>query len=230
MADGARVEYRRGAWTEWYVNDHRGVEQGFTLAAPPAAGAAGRPVVVELASTGELRPALDASGTTVRFAAPGGGLDYGGLHAFDAAGRSLPSRLGVEGATITLTVDDTGAAYPITIDPLIVSQEAHLFASNGSTGDEFGFSVAISGDTAVVGANRYGLHGLEGSAYVFVRTGATWTEQARLSAPVTPAHFGYSVAVDGDTVVVGARLQNVGGTRYGWRGVRVCPLGHHVEP
>jgi hypothetical protein len=52
---------------------------------------------------------------------------------------------------IALVINDIGASYPVTIDPLIFT-ETKLTASNPASGDRFGASVAISGDTAVVGA------------------------------------------------------------------------------
>jgi hypothetical protein len=88
------------------------------------------------------------------------------------------------------------------------TQEAELFASDGSIYDSFGISVAISGDTAVVGARRDNLpEGSDaGSAYVFVRQGAIWSEQQKLTAgsPGAMHHFGTSVAIDGDTIAAGA--------------------------
>jgi hypothetical protein len=197
-AAGARIDYRRGAVTEWYVNDHRGVEQGFTLdTAPP--GDAGAPLVVELAPAGGMRPALDPAGSSIRFTSPtGGALNYGGLHAFDANGRVLPSRLDLAGDMVTLTVDDAGAAYPVVIDPLVNVHAAWLTPSDGAE-NHAGYSVGISGDTAVVGAL-----GVD-SAYVFVRSGGGWSEQARLPLGTRSDNaFGYSVAIDGDTIVVGA--------------------------
>jgi hypothetical protein len=74
--------------------------------------------------------------------------------------------------------------------------------------DHFGSAIAISGDTLVVGAPDDdlpgGLH--EGSAYVFVRSGNGWIEQQKLRAsdPAAGALFGASVAIQGDTLVVGA--------------------------
>ena len=101
----------------------------------------------------------------------------------------------------------------------IVAQQAYVKASNTGENDQFGFSVAISGDTMVVGAwkeasNSTGVNGSQnnnsapdaGAAYVFVRNGSNWSQQAYLKASNTDPGdcFGYSVAVSGDTVVVGA--------------------------
>ena len=86
------------------------------------------------------------------------------------------------------------------------NQQQKLTASDAFSGDFFG-SVAIDGDTAVVGASRDDDGGSNsGSAYVFTRSGTTWTQQQKLTAsdPGTSGNFGFSVAIDGDTVVVGA--------------------------
>jgi len=91
----------------------------------------------------------------------------------------------------------------VTIDPLVATEQAKLTASDGAAGDAFGWSVDLDGDTAVVGAIA---NGLRGAAYVFVRSGTTWTEQQKLVAADGFALdlFGTDVAIDGDTAIVGA--------------------------
>ena len=83
-------------------------------------------------------------------------------------------------------------------------QQAELTASDGAANDEFGYSVAASGSTVVVGAPNHevGSNGWQGAAYVFVQNGTTWTQQAELTAS-DGAALGF-VAVSGNTVVVGA--------------------------
>ena len=102
----------------------------------------------------------------------------------------------------------TGAAYVFRRVGSTWSQEAKLVASDGTPWDDFGQAVAISGGTAVVGARYATLAGglTAGSAYVFVRNGTVWSEQARLSAsdPAAVHLFGTSVSVSGDTAIVGA--------------------------
>ena len=84
-----------------------------------------------------------------------------------------------------------------------VIEEGFLTASDGATGDHFGVSVAIDGDTAVVGADR--ANNRKGSVYIFTRdSNGAWTQQAKLDGEFAGDQFGWSVAVDGDTVVVGA--------------------------
>lgn len=88
-----------------------------------------------------------------------------------------------------------------------VVSESKVAAVGGMSGDHFGDAVAIDGDTLVVGARSDSSAGYaSGAAYVFVRDGANWTQQQRLVAPdaATITAFGASVAVEGDTVVVGA--------------------------
>ncbi|HJU39687.1 MAG TPA: hypothetical protein VJ724_08955 [Tahibacter sp.] len=107
-----------------------------------------------------------------------------------------------------------GAAYVFVRDQGAWTQQAQLLASDGDADDLFGSDVALSGNTAVVGARGADLDeaSKRGAAYVFVRTGAQWTLQARLdasdgvgSAPGDPFgdQFGYSVAVRGDDVWIG---------------------------
>ena len=95
---------------------------------------------------------------------------------------------------------------------------AKLTAADAAAGDEFGFSVAIDGNTIVVGAYQRDSGG-PGAAYVF-RTddgGATYVEIAKLTAADAASgdEFGYSVAIDGSTVVVGAWKDDDAGSKSG---------------
>jgi hypothetical protein len=117
----------------------------------------------------------------------------------------------------------SGGAYVFVRNGTNWIEQAHLTASNAGGGDQFGATVAISGDTIVVGANdeasgATGVNGdgsndnlpYSGAAYVFTRSGTSWTQQAYLKAsnPGTNDEFGYSVAISGDTIVVGARFED----------------------
>ena len=100
-----------------------------------------------------------------------------------------------------------GAAYVFRRNAGTWSQEARLVPAGAVGGELFGYDVAVSGNTAVVGAfNATGAFPAEGAAYVFVRSGSIWVLQQKLSAadPSFQAGFGVSVSIDGDTVVVGA--------------------------
>jgi hypothetical protein len=136
------------------------------------------------------------------------------------------SSTGVNGANNNLAAN-SGAAYVFTRSGGTWNQQAYLKASNTDPADNFGFSAAISGNTVVVGApeeksNATGVNGDQadnslvtvGAAYVFVRSGTTWSQQAYLKASNSGNGdvFGSSVAVSGDTIVVGARGEDSNAT------------------
>lgn len=116
-------------------------------------------------------------------------------------------------ADLVSTASPDGAAYVFTRDAGgIWTEQAILQASDAQADDNFGVSVSISGDTAVVGADEEdGGTGdplsFSGAAYVFARdAGGNWTEQTILRASDAAAGdaFGRSVSISGDTVLVGA--------------------------
>ena len=104
---------------------------------------------------------------------------------------------------------NAGAVYVFTRSNGIWTQQAYLKAANADSGDQFGFSVALSEDTLVVGAvGEAGANNLEpdaGAVYVFTRSNGIWTQQALLRASNADAgdQFGV-VALSGNTLVVGA--------------------------
>ena len=109
-----------------------------------------------------------------------------------------------------------GAAFVFVRSGGTWTQQAELHDPSPATSDQFGASVALSGTTALVGAIGVGVGGYAsaGAAYLFEGSGATWTEQAQLTAPVADlaayAHFGWAVALDGDTALVGAPFGSLG--------------------
>ena len=210
-----RISYR---WAddleEWFVNRADGLEQGFTITKrPPGAG----PLRLHLAVRGNLHG--EGSGHGVRFVDRAGAavVNYSGLRAIDATGRELTARLTIEAGGLRIEVNESGARYPIIIDPLV--QQAYIKASNSRQFLGFGASVAMDGDTVVVGtdnesSNATGVNGDQtntslpqaGAAYVFVRNGTSWSQQAYLKPINTQGgeRFGHSVAISGDSIVVGA--------------------------
>ena len=207
--EGNRVEYRYGeevALTEWYLNGPLGLEQGFTLSGPPGGTQGAEPLRIELALSGDLTATLEEGGAAIAFANAEGvaALRYTGLYAYDAAGLELPARLALAHGGLAIVVDDSAAVYPIVIDPFI--QQAKLTASDALAGDKFGSSIAISGSTVVVGAHLDDLGVDAGSAYAFVRSGSTWTQQQKLTASDAGVsdEFGTSAGVSEDHAVVGS--------------------------
>ncbi|MDP6053292.1 MAG: FG-GAP repeat protein, partial [Candidatus Latescibacteria bacterium] len=112
----------------------------------------------------------------------------------------------------------SGSAYIFKRSGTTWSQQAKLTASDAAQNDDFGTSVSISGDYAIVGAHANDDGGsYSGSAYIFVRSGTNWTEQAKLTASDAAAsdYFGYSVSIDGDYAIVGAHANDDGGSDSG---------------
>lgn len=125
----------------------------------------------------------------------------------NAGGDLLGWSISISGDTIVAGAcygDLKGAAYVFTRSGTTWTEEAKLTASDGVAKDYFGWSVSISGDTAVVGASEK--DNRKGAAYVFTRSGTTWTEEAKLIASdgVAGDDFGFSVSTNGNTIVVGA--------------------------
>lgn len=112
-----------------------------------------------------------------------------------------------------------GAAYAFARSAGVWAEQGKLFADDGAANDLFGSTVAVSGDTAVVGAFIDDINGQpdQGSAYVFVRSGAIWSLQTKLlmAGGELNDQFGLGVAIDGDKVLVGARLDSIGNGRQG---------------
>ena len=107
-----------------------------------------------------------------------------------------------------------GAAYVFTRSNGSWIQQAQLTANDGAANDTFGVSVALSGNTALVAASNrdVGVHTDQGCAYVFVRSGTTWTQQARLTASDGAAYdrFGCRVALSGNTAIAGVYTDDIG--------------------
>jgi hypothetical protein len=206
VASADRVSYARGPVREWWVNGPLGLEQGFTLARRPAGPGA---LTLSLAVSGRVR--LDDGAVVLP-----GGLRYGGVQASDARGRALPAWLQVRGGRVLVRVNDRGARYPLRIDPFVeqaelTASDASPQAAGGDIGDQFGYSVATSGNTIVVGApdHAVGSNAHQGAVYVFEmpKTGgwasATQTAELTDSAGSTGEELGYSVAISGDTIAAG---------------------------
>ena len=109
-------------------------------------------------------------------------------------------------ALVGAFIDDSekGSAYVFKRSGTSWAQETKLIAAGGTAGDRFGGSVSIDGEYAVIGA--YYDDNKKGSAYVFKRSGTTWTQDQKLTAstPVTEDWFGIDVAIDGFDILIGA--------------------------
>jgi hypothetical protein len=137
---------------------------------------------------------------------------------------------GVGGDQSDNSSDSSGAAYVFTRTGGAWTQQAYLKASNPDAGDRFGETVAVAGDTLVVGvpsedSNATGVGGDQsdnsapssGAAYVFARTSGTWNQQTYLKAPNSEASdtFGAAVAIIADVLVIGAPGEDSSATGVG---------------
>ena len=149
------------------------------------------------------------------------------IQASDAgAGDNFGKFVAIDGDTMVTgahyedtTADDAGAAYVFTRSGTTWSQQAKLQASDAAYRDYLGFSVAIDGDTIVVGAfgEDTGADSA-GAAYVFTRSGTTWSQQAKLQASDAQASDQFAreaISISGDTIVVGAYREDTGGSDAG---------------
>ena len=103
--------------------------------------------------------------------------------------------------------NETGSAYVFFRDETVWRQQAELVSADAAVQDFFGRSVAIDGEYVVVGAYQDDDMGsASGSAYVFKRDGTSWSEQDKLIADdgESGEYFGFSTAIDCNTVVIGA--------------------------
>lgn len=154
-----------------------------------------------------------------------GSLQWQEIPADLAAQDDLGEDVAADGETVVVGAHhhdgvgvDSGAAYVYVRDGLGWVQQQKLTASDAAAGDEFGRRVAISADRIVVGAQLDDDDGsASGAAYVFVRNGGVWTEEAKLTASDAAAGdlFGSSVGISGARLVVGAFQDDDGGSASG---------------
>jgi hypothetical protein len=227
-SEGSRVTYRREGWSEWYENTAKGLEQGFTIERKPAgegplriAGSFPAALRAEVREDGAI-DFIDDHGACV--------IRCGELHAWDARGAELSSKLVVAGSELAIVIEDRVAEYPLTVDPLMTSPA--WTAESNQILASFGVSVAAAGDVngdgfsdVIVGAWQYDNGETdEGRAFVYLGStaglaiGAAWTAESNQAS----ATFGYSVATAGDVnrdgysdVVIGAFRYDNGETDEG---------------
>lgn len=134
-------------------------------------------------------------------------------------GAQFGNALAISGNTMVVgarfdntTASQAGAAYVFVLNNGTWSQQAVLLAPDGAALDKFGYSVAISGETIVVGAYQDDTGFSDGgSAYVFVRNGTTWAFQQKLTPALQSANeeFGNAVGITVDSIIVGAHLSDL---------------------
>jgi hypothetical protein len=217
----SRVERHWDGLVEWFLNQPEGVEHGWTVN-EKVAGAG--PLVLSVAVSGARTVASDRG--ALFECESGRVLRYGSLKALDAAGTDLPARMSASREGLRIEVDDTGAIYPIVIDPLLTTSA--WTAETNQNGAEFGFSVASAGDVngdgysdVVVGAPGFDAgENDEGRVFLYLGSASGLTPTAAWAAESNQAtaRFGKTVASAGDVngdgysdVIVGAPGFDAGG-------------------
>lgn len=121
-------------------------------------------------------------------------------------GDSFGTSVAVDGSTALVGAyaasGNRGEVYVFTSSAGTWTQQPKLLASDGAQNDYFGYAVALSGSTAIVGA--YEKNNTSGAAYVFTSSGAVWSQQQEMPAPGPGQSFAYSVGVSGSAAVIGA--------------------------
>ncbi len=195
-----RLEYADGALTEWWVGLGDGLEQGWTLAAaPPGDG----PLMLDVAVDAAL--AIEADGDALAITdGDGRAWTVGALTAWDADGVTLAAALVVTDAGLRVVVDDAGAAYPVTVDPVYSTASATLDVETEATGS-LGTAVAHVGDVdgdgyddVLVGAHTWSAY--TGRAYLFhgSPTGMETAATTTLTGESASDNFGACLAAAGD--------------------------------
>jgi hypothetical protein len=204
-----RLEYQRDNLIEWYINEQTGLEQGFTLKAPPQPRRTTAPLRLAMNLDTNLTPQLTPDKQAIAFRNKTGEtvFHYDKLHVFDAQQQKIPAQMAlIDAETVVIEVDDRQAVYPLTIDPLLVTEKAILDRVNGGADNAFGYSVAIDGKIAAIGTNG------ANRVYVFEKNQQQeWIQKTILSLPTSKtgffslADFGQAVSLSGNTLIVGAR-------------------------
>ena len=211
---GVSVGYANAGSAYVYASDTAGWDYQVSLVGSNTEGCIGCVTYASLFAGDSFGFSVSLSGDTVVVGAPGEGSNATGVNN-NAADNSA---------------SNSGAAYVFVRQAGGWSEQAYLKASNTEAGDQFGYSVAISGNTAVIGSRNEdsassGVNGSQGNnsavdsgaAYVYSRTGSAWALQAYLKSSNPDGRgffgspgdrFGSAVGVDGDCIVVGAHLED----------------------
>jgi uncharacterized protein (TIGR03382 family) len=194
----ARLEYARGALTEWFAGAPGGLEHGWTLdSPPPGEGELSFGVAVD---ADVLH--LDDDGADL-VAAAGELWRYDGLSAWDATGRELPARFVEAPSGLQVVVDDRGAVYPVEVDPVLSTASTTL--TGPATSSHFGYAVSSAGDVnadgyddVIVGA--YAVSANTGRAYVFHGSASGLSSTATTTLAGASGYYlcGATVAGGGD--------------------------------
>ena len=139
-----------------------------------------------------------------------------------AAGDAFGISVALSGSTVIIGAPNTntfqGAAYVFTESGGSWSQVQKLTADDGTQFNQFGWSIAIQGDLAMVGSisATVGQNSSQGAVYMFSQSGGSWTQTQKFSSDdgVSGDSFGWSIALDGDTALIGTGFVTVNGNEF----------------
>ncbi|GGM98161.1 hypothetical protein GCM10010967_34970 [Dyadobacter beijingensis] len=225
-----KVQISHTAFTEEFVNNEDGVRQNFIIGEAPAGTRAlqvrmtARGLKVQQGNGNELRFYTESNGETRNE------LVYNSLQCWDANKKPLDATLAYVNKRIEINVDVAGAAYPVTIDPIITNgtpQNSNKVIEMNQSSMWLGYSVSSAGDVngdgysdVIIGAPRYDLGQTdEGAAIWYPGTANGLSANGTiLQCNQDSAQMGYSVATAGDfngdgysDILVGAPLFNING-------------------
>ena len=216
-SDAETISIDRTVLVEWYKNSSAGIEQGFTIKEKPQ----GKGLLKLSAQISTDLIVSSSSNDQITFSTVNSDvLKIGGLCVRDSRNSKLPSVFvyNSEQSSITVSIDDSSAVYPIVVDPLASSPS--WTAESNKAFAEFGMSVASAGDVngdgysdVIVGAIEYDNGATSGKVYVYFgsATGLSATPAWTMESDQADAFFGCSVSSAGDVngdgysdVIVGA--------------------------
>jgi PKD repeat protein len=221
-----RLVYTRSGITEWYINSEEGLEQGFTIDQPPVSDRNERQdndfLILELAVAGNLLPEVVGDGTAIDFKTAEGvrRLRYSDLTVVDARKRALPAAMQLTGCEtdttpaqscqIQIAINDSGAQYPITVDPIASSPDWEIIGEQ--SGSILGYAVFTARDVnndgyddILIAAPEYDTDdGGEGRIYVYHGSAngpsatADWTADGAGPGALLGSSAGTAGDVNGD--------------------------------
>jgi hypothetical protein len=207
--DDTHLSYQYKELTEYYVNRPDAFEHGFVVLSRPT-WSNGSELIVPIKVDGlQVTTATDRDSLYFNNNEGDAILNYSDLKVWDALGAPLVAQMEPSTSGFNILVADSGATYPITIDPIITTLVQKIRPNIVGTAEEqdsFGYTVSLSGDTAVIGTIGDDDNGSNaGAAYIFQRSNEHWSLTQKLIADdgVEDDAFGTSVSVDGNTVVIG---------------------------
>lgn len=192
-----RVDIRYHGFTEWFDNSEKGIQHGFDVANAPLGSGSLRVVI----SVSGARALQDGTEITI-YREKGTLMKYQGLKAYDSVGEELPATLTAEQGNIVITVDDSTAVYPITIDPWVITQKKKWVVYDFGQEAEFGSLLVLSGDwlaaAGTVNVPPYDSYLIEKKLYLFKRnsTGGNWELKKTFSKESNGAAISKMINID----------------------------------